>query len=160
MLKPPFINDSELHRKMGRSLFATQVLDHAIVYYMALWTKSSPAESIEMVEKHLTKAHGQLVRKLDNLGLKPDWLEDRLEKYRDERNWLVHHIYSKSIEDLYSETKCMTLLERIDKVHAEAKALTEEFMVLNDRWMQESGISEEDLEKEMKRKIAVINSQE
>lgn len=144
---------------MGRSLCAVQVLEHMLAYYLGLWADLPPNESRELVESSLELTLGTLHKRLRKFNLVPEGLEDRLTTYREERNWLVHHVYSQSWEDQFSPSKAPKLLQRIDAVHDEAKQLTTLFDQLNDDWMTQNGYDAAQLQAIMDQRLHEIATQ-
>lgn len=140
MPKLPEIHPSDLYRLLGKSLCATQVLDHTVAYCLGLWLELPPDKTRKMVESSLKKTFGQLLATLRKHGLVPDGFDARLGQYRNERNWLVHRFYAENYEDIFSASKVVGLVNRITAVHGEARGLIRVFNDLNDQWFDANGL--------------------
>ena len=159
-MKHPELHPSDLYYLLGKSLCAAQVLDYTLAHCLTLWVELPAEETRQMVESSLKKTFGQLLSALRKHDLVPDGFDERLERYRNERNWLVHRFYSENYEDIFSRTRASQLVERIRDVHAEASDLFKAFDTLNDEWFDASGLPRQVLEEEMARRLDEINRQQ
>lgn len=160
MMKLPEIHPSDLYYLLGKSLCAAQILDYTLAHCITFWLALPADKSRQIVELSLKKTFGQLLSALRKHNLVPDGFDARLERYRDERNWLVHRFYDENFEDIFSPSKGPQLVERISRVHAEANSLVRAFDVLNDQWFDANGLTRQVLEQEITRRLDEISRQQ
>ncbi len=158
-IPPLACNPNDIYCLLGKSLVATQVLDHTIAYYIGIWTKEPPEKARAMVEEALKKAFGQLLKALAKHGLTPSGLNVRLDNYRSERNWLVHRYFAENFDDLRIPEKVPVLIDRIRWVHTEATELRLVFENLNDKWYDATGLPRDLLEREIQNRMDSIGRQ-
>ena len=145
-MKAPYLDPSALFNAIGRTLIAVQSFDYSLCHYIVIWTHTSQADAEKLLVSSLQKTLGQLLKALDKASLTPKGLECRLEEYRGNRNWFIHHLYAHNWNDLYHNENAKCLAERIAAVHSEAKQLTELFSSLNEKWCLENGSTPEELQ--------------
>jgi hypothetical protein len=112
--------------EVGHVVWQIQVLEGVLGSYLVLVHKASAASARADVEAMFVKTGKQTLGTLlkairDTGGIAP--LVPRLEKFVDERNWLVHRSRHEDRRALYSEAARVALIERITTLGNEALSL-------------------------------------
>lgn len=116
---------------MGVALYQAQGVEEILAKYCAITQKLSGEPSIEEIEeqfeRHFAHTAGRLVGLLRSAKGESDQLSIRLEKFVNERAWLVHKLRRVEYSLLRSEEHYLQIVERIKLVEKEAEMLIELF---------------------------------
>jgi len=123
------INEEELHTLytlIGKGIWQTQNVEDALHNTIAIMHNIKERgiftreEGEAFLTSHRAKTLGRLVKTSQKYQLMSQALQERLGKFNDERNWLIHRLVLQSREDLYVDQTRMILFKRIDKFGDEA----------------------------------------
>jgi hypothetical protein len=153
-LKPVNIQDFvELHKRIGLALWHSQAFEDSLSRFITLILKLPPSRAEDEVnavlEKMFSKTLGQLVTELKkaNTTNSVSEFERRMNKFLDERNWLVHHSWRQHHTDLYIPEKLPPLYQRLANLADEALKLQKIFGDLAHAWtLRQPGITPEKFE--------------
>ena len=128
-------------KETGRALWFIQQTEETLVLYLSLilHPKGKREACLAMLEKHFKKTLGALLSELRKSVEVPADFDSRLSKFNDERNWLAHRIGRENYADLYDRKKFEALFRRLDDLKEEAKAITDMFSRLCDKWLIVNG---------------------
>ncbi len=134
---------STVYRALGRALWITQAFENTLAYYLTMTLKLAPdvaeEEARAILERTQKKTLGQLLRLCENTEMSTK-VEDRLEHFLQERNWLIHRSWRECSTDILNETRRSALLERIDGISDQAKHWNAEFLRLLKSWCERRGM--------------------
>lgn len=104
------------------------------------------AEAESILARHRSNTLGTSLRMAREASVLSRPLQERLEKFKEERDWLVHRSLHQNGEDLYEDERRYPLLDRIEAFSGEALMLQrlvaaelEEFVVsqgVNRQWIE------------------------
>ena len=116
---------------VGHAIWQIQVLEQTAAVHLVLVHKVDTKKARRDVETMFAKASkqtlGQLFRDIRDTGKGPSDLLSRLERFVDERNWLIHRSRHENRKDLYSDERRPQLVTRINAVADEALSLMTAF---------------------------------
>jgi len=126
------INAEELNvlfKVIGAGIWHLQNVEDALHTYITVKrdVKTRGAMAAEEAEaillKHRTRTLGVSTKiSRDALVLSPS-LQERLERFKEERDWLVHRCVNQHRADLYENKKRYELIRRIESFTEEARAI-------------------------------------
>jgi hypothetical protein len=141
-------------QSIGKAIWHAQHFEGAISGFIVLCLKLPPsrdaAEIDEVVESLDKKTMGALIAEL-RCGRKnaaTSEFEQRVYRLLDERNWLVHKSLQTNGNDIYDETKALTLIQRIEAFADECLALQTAFGEHVIVWMESQGFTREEIDAE------------
>jgi hypothetical protein len=146
----------DLHFKIGYALWQTQSFERTLIYYITLVLKMPPSRAEQdanaIMEKLASKTLGGLIAELrkGNTSNAVSEFERRVNKFLDERNWLVHKSWEQHKHDLFHPEKLPALHGRLDALAAEAGELNGFFGLLVVQWGKGQGITQEQFEERIK----------
>lgn len=144
-----------LWKETGKTLFFLQQTEFVLKTYILFIVppKGNPTEAFAILDEIWGKPLGAVLDKLRKSEKIPVDLDARLRAFKDERNWLAHKIGMENHDDIYNPHKFEALLKRLHDLKTEAKAITETFVSLCERWMTVNGYTKEQLEAETCRRF-------
>lgn len=122
---------AELTSLVGLAVWQIQVLEQALGCYLVMVHKIAIGTARAEVEATFAKTEkrtlGQISASIRDTGRAPAKLLPRLERFVDERNWLVHRSRHENRKDIYSPKKRIALSQRISSLADEALSLMKAF---------------------------------
>ena len=80
-------------------------------------------KGMKILAKNRAQVLGKSIKDAKEAGIFNQSLQDRLEEFKEERNWLIHRSVHEKREDLYVDETRFALMERIKKFSEEALQL-------------------------------------
>lgn len=126
------INPEELnvlYELIGKAIWHLQHVEDALATYITVKRDiktrgGKPATEAESIlAKHRTSTLGTALRASREAEVLSQSLQERLEKFKNERDWLVHRSLHQNGKDLYEDEKRYPLMQRVDEFSKEALAL-------------------------------------
>lgn len=155
------INDDELYTLyalIGKSIWHLQNLEDALHTYITIKRDIKvrgsipPEKAMELLEKNRGKVLGASIKDAKEGQIFSPLLQERLEKFKEERNWLVHRSVHQNGDDLYVDALRYVLMERIEAFSDEAIELqklisqeSEDFVVsqgVSKKWIEQQAVQE------------------
>lgn len=139
---------SEFYRVLGRALWAIGAFENDLVYYIVVVLKSS-LDTVELAELELERSFGltlgNLIREFRKHRELASDLDQRLDTFKSERDWLCHRIFRQNQSDLLNRYRFEALLHRLHHFKSEATALSDILHHGFDEWCIANGITQEEL---------------
>lgn len=138
-----------LYQLIGEGVWQLQNLEDAlhscITVKRDLKTRGSVSsqEAMLLLEKNRAQVLGKSVKYAKEAGIFNQKLQDRLEKFKEERNWLIHRSVHEKREDLYVDKTRFSLMERIKRFSNEALQLQKLVAQELEDFVLSQGISKE-----------------
>jgi hypothetical protein len=136
--------------EVGHVVWQIQVLEGVLGSYLVLVHKATAASARAGVETMFVKTHkqtlGTLLKAIRDTGAVAQ-LVPRLEKFVDERNWLVHRSRHEDRKALYSEAARAALIDRISNLGDEALSLMTLFQQATEDHLVARGMSKTEIER-------------
>ncbi len=154
---PPLTHEqlAEATSQVGFAIWQIQVLEETVGTYLVLVHKATLATARTEVKKMFSKTGkstlGQLLRAIQSTQNAPQTLLDQLDHFVEKRNWLVHYSRHESHGDMYSESKRLGLVQRIETIADDALALMKQFQAATDAHLITIGFSKEQMDKDAAR---------
>ena len=140
--------------EVGHVVWQIQVLEGVLGSYLVLVHKATPASARADVEAMFVKTHkqtlGTLLRAIRDTGAVAP-LVPRLEKFVDERNWLVHRSRHEDRTALYSEAARLALIQRMTALGDEALSLMKLFQQATEDHLLARGVSKTEIDSRAER---------
>lgn len=123
------INAEELNilfSSIGSSIWHIQNLEEALNICITIKKdikyrgSMSPEKAEEILSKHRKNTLGCSLRNSKEAKIFSITLQDRLDRFKDERDWLVHRSVFQNRDDLYVDNKRYALIEKIRLISKEA----------------------------------------
>lgn len=130
--------------RVGFCLLQIQSFEMTIEHYLAQTHKLEKNMSFEEVESIYDKLGkltiGNLFKEILKCEVLPKDLEDRVNAFIKERNWLVHRCRKENEGDIYNESKFRLLYQRVADLSEESLALGKLFLEKSEKYILENGI--------------------
>lgn len=140
----------EVTSEIGFALWQIQILESTVGVYLVLVHKADPSIARIEVEAMFDRVNkntlGQLLRAIQSTQNAPQKIVDRLERFVEKRNWLVHHSRHESHDYMYSETKRLVLVQKISAIADDALALMKEFQAATEAHLMTTGLTKEQID--------------
>lgn len=121
---------AEITQRVGFTLWQLQALEGVAAIYFVLLTAATRGMGQEagnlLVARAKGRTFGATIRQLEEAGLLPGDLGQRLRRVLGDRNWLVHSSLDDSRAAVYNLSAFGALLRRFDHIAEEALALLQE----------------------------------
>jgi len=151
-----------LYASIGESIWHIQNLEDALHTCITIKRDikkrgamhSEQAEAILL--KHRKNTLGNSLRISREAQVLSVELQNRLDKFKDERDWLVHRSVYQHREDLYEDKKRYTLMARIKMLSGEARALQKLVARELEDFVVAQGVSREWIENQAKQAISEL----
>jgi hypothetical protein len=156
------INAEELNAlfaSIGEGIWHLQNVEDALHTYITikrdikLRGSVTPDVAEMMLAKHRKKTLGASLRIAQESKVLTDTLQTALEKFKEERDWLVHRSVHEKRGDLYVDEDRRALMERIGKFTVQAKELQKAITAEMKVFGVSQGIKREWIEQEAQRRI-------
>lgn len=146
---------AELQSELGRAVWQTQALEDTLAHLIAIALDLPAGASLDEAEQVLKNVRkqmlGRLLRRVREVIHFDDSFEPFINRFLDERNWLIHRSWRMSHGILLKPNEYRTLRIRVRRVGDEALELNRLFAGLIESWARERGVDEQrvkDLEEE------------
>jgi uncharacterized FlgJ-related protein len=144
---------SEFYRLLGRALWAIGHFEYRLVHIIVVVFKSpySSRKAVDdALEKEFDKTLGELLKEFRRFcDIAPD-VDERLDKFKSERNWLCHRIYQQNHTNLFNHVKLESLFLRLEVFKRESTELNDIFDQIFNQWRMKKKISDEEMESRIK----------
>lgn len=126
------VSSEELHHLyalIGAGIWQLQNVEDALDTYITLKADvkvrggMSPEQAEENLEKHRRNTLGTSLKKAKSNGVLSSPLQERAERFKEERDWLVHRSAHNNGADLYVDETRYALMDRIRAFTEEAQKL-------------------------------------
>jgi hypothetical protein len=145
----------EVTSHVGFAVWQIQILEATVGCYLVIVHKAKPGIARSEVETMFSKAGkstlGQLLKSIQSTENAPQTLVEQLDHFVEKRNWLVHHSRHESHGDMYSESKRLALVQRIETIATDALALMQQFTAATNAHMIANGFNKEQMDNEAAR---------
>lgn len=113
---------------IGEALCKVQIVEQALSHSITL--KMNPAETKERADEFLKQQQSYTLGKAIKVAIKENLyglsLQDALNAFLEQRNWLVHKAMLESLNDLKSENKKEELFHKIKSISDKAESIQRE----------------------------------
>lgn len=159
------INDDELnilYALIGKGIWHLQNLEDALHTYITIKRDikvrgSIPLEkAMELLEKNRGKVLGASIKDAKEEQIFSPLLQERLEKFKEERNWLVHRSVHQNGDDLYVDELRYALMERIEAFSDEAIELQKLISKESEDFFVSQGVSKKWIEQQAAQEIKAL----
>jgi hypothetical protein len=141
---------AEITQRMGFALWQIQELEGCTARYLVLVTQAKRGMGTKACDELLGKAFGKTlgatIHKVTKTGLLSIDLERRFCALLTERNWLVHKLRAQSRNAIHSKPIAEKIIQRLDAMADESKALLYEIAALAEQYVKKIGISQQQIE--------------
>jgi len=162
------INAEELHNlfaSIGESIWHIQNLEDALHTCITIKRDikqrgAMPSEQAEAIlREHRKNTLGKSLRISREAQVLSIELQSRLDKFKDERDWLVHRSVHQNREDLYVDKERYTLIARIQILSREAITLQKLVAKELEEFVVAQGVSREWVENQARHAIAKLKGE-
>jgi hypothetical protein len=126
--RPASQNEVELYCYMGEAMCRIQHIEAALS--CAITIKLNSEETREVADEFLSKHRGYTLGKAIKISagenIFVESLQNELNDFLQERNWLIHHAMFESKDDLHIESAMIKLFQRIKSIANKAQTLQHE----------------------------------
>ena len=136
-----------LWEQVGFCLLQIQIFELTIEKYLTIVHKLNvdmSHEKIEKIEKIYNKFSkhtlGQLFKEVKDCEILPKDLDDRINGFIDERNWLVHRSRRENEKDVFNQEKFEKLVNRLTYLSDEALSLAKMFQEKSESYIISKGL--------------------
>ena len=98
-----------------------------IVLALKLDATTARDEALQILDKNKKSTLGQLIRELGKRSDVPADLDTQMDRFLQDRNWIIHHSYADFLKVGHDRVACDLLLVRIGQIDAESYRLTHVF---------------------------------
>jgi hypothetical protein len=150
----------EVHMRLGIALWHCQLFEYALAHFVTLIIKLPPsraeAEVRETLEKMQSRTLGSLISELRkaNSTNSVSSFEQDVNRFLEDRNWLVHSSWQQHKGDLFEPKRVLPLLRRLDEIAERALALQTHFGALVSQWVRDQGVDPATVDAEQRRILA------
>jgi hypothetical protein len=134
-----------ISQRVGFALWQLQELEGVTATYLVLVARAKKGMGASageaLVAEAKSKTFGITIHDLRKAGKMPARLEASVTHLLAERNWLVHGSRASSRSAVRRDDACMALVDRIEAICAEAKALMKAFAALVEEFVVSEGVS-------------------
>jgi hypothetical protein len=135
--------------RVGFAVWQLQELEAVCAKFLMLRTQLkdgvTEASYDALVEKALRNTFGVTLRQASDANIFPDALQARFNALLAERNWLIHKSRLENRAAYHDDSAAQQLIQRVNDISAEVRAIMQEIDRLIDQDAMESGISLEEL---------------
>ena len=126
--KPASQDEMTVYCLMGEALCMIQHLEAALGHSITLKMNSSVTKDIadQILNKNRTYTLGKAIRLAQKENLYPPSLQNDLNDFLQQRNWLVHNAMFEHRNDLYAESSKAKLFQRIKSISNDARTMQHE----------------------------------
>ena len=120
---------STLYALIGKAIWHLQHVEDAlhtsITIKRDIKTRGAKpaAEAQAILEQHRRNTLGKSLRMAREAAIFENALQERLDRFKEERDWLVHRSLHQSGDDLYEDEKRLSVMRRVELFSDEALAL-------------------------------------
>jgi hypothetical protein len=122
---PANINEINLYCFLGEALLKTQMVEQALSHSITL--KMNPAETKERADEFLKQNQGYTLGRAIKIAIKEKLynlsLQDELNAFLQQRNWLVHKVICGNEEDLNAGNIKEELFHKIKAISDKAESI-------------------------------------
>lgn len=152
--------DSEIKKRLGRlwpvmgkAVWGIQGFEQILAkHYVIVSSVSGPVtkeEIAEEFEKNFAHTIGRLLGKLKSAANVDEAFNSRLEKFVEERHWLVHRLRRENLQQVLQGEEFESLLDRLDALGKEADELVNLFHNMILSHFENLGVPKEEMNKEL-----------
>jgi len=137
-----------LNSCIGSAVWQIQALEDTLAHFITVALKvADRSKAIEEAEKILGDVRGltlgRLIGEIKSSIKLPEGFEEKLKKFLDERNWLIHRSRRLHHTDIYHSDRFSSLLERIDELSDEAIQFNHIFADMLEEYVVSKGVAPE-----------------
>jgi len=136
---------------VGLALLLGQKVQCALTYYFGVhqavrvgWKKNQVAEKVRLF---LSKPMGVIVSEIKKQAPLPDDLATKVDKFKADRNWLVHDFDEESTPYISRGEKIDDYISRMEQIVIDAQAIMLELDKIGDALMIEKGVDPKDVKR-------------
>ena len=138
--------------RVGYAVWQAAELENTLAHYVVLRLRAScgvgEKRGIELLEKAQSRTFGHLLKELREAGIFEGSLEVRISSLLEERNWLVHRAKRENRGILNDMRTFDALVERLDRMGAEATQLNTLLGKELERFVIASGVDQKYIDEE------------
>lgn len=150
------IEATEFYRVLGRALWALGAFEYQLVFCIVIVLRTAQTE--EDAERELLRAFsftlGNLLREFRKYRDPVPNLDARLDRFKEERDWLCHRIYRQNHHAMLNRDRFRALLHRLHTFHDDAHSLMQILDGMFDRWLEGQGVSPDELNIKIAQRLA------
>ena len=147
---------SEFYRLLGRALWAVGHFENRLAHIIVIVFKSpsNPREAVEnALEKEFKKTLGNLLKEFRRYREFAPELDQRLDAFKAERDWLCHRIYCQNHTDLFNRQRFESLIFRLEAFKNKATELEKILDQIFERWRADNPISIDEVNRRIRAMI-------
>ncbi len=152
MMIPPKPERFEiLCHDVGLALLLGQKVQFALTYYFCVhqavrfgWKKSQMDEKVRLF---LSKPMGVVISEIKKQAPLPDDLSNKVDKFKADRNWLVHYFDEESTPYISRGEKIDDYICRLEQIVQDAQTIMFELDEIGDALMVEKGVDPQDVKR-------------
>lgn len=151
MIQPKPERFEILCHDVGLALLLGQKVQFALAYYFGVhqavragWEKSQVDEKVKLF---LSKPMGVIVSEIKKQAPLPDDLSTKVDKFKADRNWLVHDFDEESTPFISRGEKIDNYISRMEQISQDAQVIMLELDKIGDVLMIEKGVDPHDVKR-------------
>lgn len=156
----------KFYNLIGKAVWHIQYVEDALcVFIMIVGEIKTPGawndEDIAvLVKKNRSFTFGKLLSVAKKKITLSDDLRERLQSFKEERNWLIHRVNHESGNSLYVLEERTLIFSRIEHIYEEARELQAKILNELTKYLDDQGIDSEKIMDEARQKyISLVQSQ-
>lgn len=155
-----------LYTLIGASIWQLQNVEDALDTYITLKAdvkirgSMSPEQAEEILKKHRRNTLGTSLKISKSSCVLSALLQERAERFKEERDWLVHRSVYNNGEDLYVDETRYALMKRIRTFTEEAQTLQRLIASELEEFVVSQGVDREWVAKEAEKRINKLKGNE
>lgn len=147
----------EVTAQIGFAVWQIQILEGAVATYLIFVHKAKPGMARQEVEEMFTKARkstlGNLLRQLGTSQTASSPLAEQLDKFVEDRNWLVHRSRHESHRCMNSVSGRAALIARLLGIADDALRLMKDFQSATEAHLATLGVPKEQIDQDAARQL-------
>jgi len=136
---------------VGLALLLGQKVQFALTYYFGVhqavrvgWGKSQVDEKIK---RFLSKPMGVIISEIKKQAPLPEELSNKVDKFKEDRNWLVHDFDEESTPYISRGEKIDDYISRMEQIVQDAQEIMFELDKVGDTLMIEKGVDPQEVKR-------------
>lgn len=110
---------TQVWMRIGAVVWQAQCTEDALAKFITLVFQLNGGDArelaIDVLKENKRLTLGALLKKLrDNASL-PEELEDDLRRFKDDRNWVIHHSYADAVQNLHNPLVLRDIITRVEQ---------------------------------------------
>ncbi len=141
----------ELCRQIGFVVLQAQLLESSLARYLVLNHRFKHTLALDEVHRALASADrktiGNLLKQIEEKYPLPENLTDRLMRFCNDRNWLIHRLDRESPLAIYHRSEAEPIFQRINNIARTILEIMQDLDVVGDKMMSDHGFDPVEIKK-------------